>query len=106
MIIHLNPQTLKDKIFGIYIDWGDNSSEEWIGPFDSGEEIIVNHTWDEENSYTIRAKAKDTLDVESPWGTLDVTMPVNQQSFSFPLLQRLFERFPNAFPILRNLLEL
>jgi len=88
-----------------YIDWGDGSYKDWIGPYSSGQEITVSHTWDEENTYTIRAKAKDTLDVESPWSTLEVTMPINQQSYSFPLLQRLLERFPNAFPILRYLIE-
>jgi outer membrane protein assembly factor BamB len=89
-----------------YIDWGDDSYEEWIGPYSSGEEVVVSHTWDEEKTYTISAKAKDTLDVESPWSTLKVTMPVNQHSYSFPLLQRFLECFPNAFPILRQLLEL
>jgi len=87
-----------------YIDWGDGSYEDWIGPYSSGQEITVSHIWAEENTYTIQAKAKDTLDVESQWGTLQVTMPVNQHSYPFPLLQRLLERFPNAFPILRNLL--
>jgi len=88
-----------------YIEWGDGDTEEWIGPYGSGQEITVSHTWDEEDTYTIRAKAKDTLDVESPWGTLEVSMPVNQQIYGFPFLQRLFDRFPNAFPILRQLLR-
>jgi len=84
---------------------GDGEFTDWIGPYESGEEVIVTHTWDEQDTYTIRAKAKDTLDVESPWSTLEVTMPVNQHSYSFPLLQRLLERFPNMFPILRHLIE-
>ena len=52
--------------------------------------------------------AKDMLDVESPWSTLEVSMPVNQpvQNHVFPFLQRLFDRFPNAFLILRYLLGL
>ena len=87
-------------------EWQDDTNSSWIGPYPSGQEITVSHTWDEENTYTIRAKAKDTLDVESPWSTLEVTMPVNQHSYSFPLLQRLLERFPNAFPILRQILGL
>jgi len=89
-----------------YIEWGDDTFEEWIGPFVSGEEVVLSHTWDEEDTYTIRAKAKDIFDAESQWGTLSVTMPVNQHSYSFPLLQRLLERFPNAFPILRQLLDM
>jgi outer membrane protein assembly factor BamB len=88
-----------------YIDWGDGDFEDWIGPYPSGEEITLSHTWDEEKTYTIRARAKDTDNLWGPWGELEVTMPVNQQSYSFPLLQRLLERFPNMFPILRHLLE-
>ena len=42
-----------------YIDWGDFNAEEWIGPYASGEEITINHTWDELGTYTIVAKAKD-----------------------------------------------
>ena len=79
--------------------------EEWIGPYNSEEEVIVSHTWDEEATYTIKAKAKDIHDAESDWGTLTVTMPVNQQSTNSMFL-RFLERFPRAFPILRYLLEI
>ena len=88
-----------------YIDWGDSETEDWIGPYESGEEVIRSHTWDEENTYTIRAKAKDTLEVESQWGTLEVTMPVNQHYYSFPLLQRLFERFPLLYQLMKGFFE-
>jgi len=87
-----------------YIEWGDGTFEEWISQ--SGQQLVVNHRWSEQGNYTIRAKAKDILGLESNWAYLEVTIPVNQHIYSFPLLQRLLERFPNAFPILRNLLEL
>jgi len=89
-----------------YIEWGDGDIEEWIGPYESGEEVSISHTWDEQGEFTLRAKAKDIFDAESDWGTLQVTMPVNQHSYSFPLLQRLLERFPNTFPLLRHLLDM
>jgi len=88
------------------IEWGDGEYEDWFGPFASGEEVVVSHTWDEQDTYTIRARAKNTDNLWSPWGELEVSMPVNQHSYSFPLLQRLLERFPNMFPILRNLFDL
>jgi len=95
----------EDQDIRYYIDWGDGTNSGWIGPYNSGQEITESHTWDARDTYTIRAKAKDIFDEESQWGTLEVTMPVNQQFYSFPLLQRLLELFPNMFPILRNLLE-
>jgi len=66
----------------------------------------VSHTWAEEDTYTITAKAQDEYGLESDWGTLEVEMPVNQQVDMHPLLQMILERFPNAFPILRYLLGL
>jgi len=62
-----------------YIEWGDGFVEEWIGYYESGEAVAVKHTWDERGNYTIRAKVKDIYDVESGWGTLEITMPKNQQ---------------------------
>jgi len=79
-----------------YIEWGDDEIEDWIGPYESGEELTISHTWAEQGVFTIRAKAKDIYDAESDWGTLEVTMPVNynlnQQSTNplfFQILQRL-----------------
>ena len=87
-----------------YIEWGDRSITDWFGPYSSGREVAFSHIWNNEGNYTIKIRAKDTDDLVGLWGYLEVTMPVNQQT-SYPLLQRLLERFPNAFPILRHLLE-
>ena len=89
-----------------YIDWGDETCEEWIGPYDSGELVISGHIWEEVGTYVIKAKVKDIYDDESDWTTLEVVMPVNKQFLSFPILKMFFERFPNAFPILKYLLNI
>ncbi len=60
-----------------YIDWGDNNTD-WTEYGDSGEEISLKHTWMQQGTYTIRAKAKDINGVEGPEGTLDVSMPKNK----------------------------
>ncbi len=89
-----------------FIDWGDNTTEDWIGPYESGEEVVVNHTWTEEGTYVIKAKAKDVYDAESEWGSLEVTMPVLRKDIFVTFLKMLFERFPNAFPLIRYILGL
>lgn len=86
-----------------YIDWGDGSEEAWIGPYSSGEEVKVSHIWIGPILYTIRAKAKNTDDLFGPWSTLEISMPMNQQSSNF-LFLRFLERHPRMFPILRQLL--
>jgi hypothetical protein len=57
-----------------YVDWGDGSQEEWIGPYVSGESVPLNHSWTRPGSYTIRAQAKDTHDAESDWGEASVKL--------------------------------
>ena len=89
-----------------WFDWDDDANTGWVGPYTSGSPASKSHIWNAQGDYHIKVKTKDSYDAESLWGTLDVTMPVNQHTYSFPLLQRLLERFPNMFPILRHLFDL
>ena len=66
-----------DNIY-LYIEWGDGNIEEYTGPYQSEEEIIIPHIYSEEGTYTIRSKAKDIYDIESDWGALEVNMPKNK----------------------------
>ncbi len=50
-----------------YIEWGDDSYDNWFGPFSSGEEATASHTWYSEGDFDITAKAKDTYDEEGDW---------------------------------------
>jgi outer membrane protein assembly factor BamB len=53
------------------IEWGDNYTE-WTEYSDSGEEIILTHSWSEPGTYTIKAKAKDVTELESKWSYFEV----------------------------------
>jgi len=46
----------EDQDVWYYIEWDDGDIEEWIGPYESDEEIVRSHTWDEQGEFTIRAK--------------------------------------------------
>jgi len=87
-----------------YIDWGDEIFSGWIGPYTSGQEQTFSHTWENKNTYLIKAKTKDASDAESNWTTLSVTMP---QSTTLTTLfhHRLVEQFLCTFPILKHLLN-
>jgi len=50
------------------------------------------YSWDEQGTYSIRAKTKDIYDMESDWSTLVVEMPKYKQLPCFNLL-KIFERF-------------
>jgi hypothetical protein len=83
-----------------FIDWGDGESEEWIGPFSSGEEVIVNHTFTKKGFLIIKAKAKDTNNAESLVTSYLIRMPKSLKIAFF----NLFERFSNMFPVLKIIL--
>jgi hypothetical protein len=75
-----------DDVF-YYIDWGDGEVDEWLGPYGSGVSAGTSHLWEEQGTYTVRIKAKDSLDEESDWGYLEVQLPVNQQLKNYNLHQ-------------------
>jgi PKD repeat protein len=85
------------------VDWGDNTTSEWLGPYSSGVQGSAVHNWTDKGTYTVKVKAKDTHDAESDWGTLSVKIPFSYDQPILSLLERFFERFPKAFPLLRYL---
>ncbi|UCF49313.1 MAG: PQQ-binding-like beta-propeller repeat protein [Thermoplasmatales archaeon] len=61
-----------DEIF-CYITWGDGTVEKWIGPYDSGEKITINHTWSDKIRTNIRVRVKDIGGLHGPVGSMKVT---------------------------------
>lgn len=87
-----------------FIDWGDGTTTEWIGPFTSGTQATTTHIWSEEGTFTVKVKAKDVAGDESDWGTMDVVMPYDYRFSLQTFLENLFDTFPRMFPVLRHLL--
>jgi len=71
-----------------YINWGGGQTEDWIGPYDSDEEITVSHSWDTKGTFDIKAKSKDIEGAESEEATINFSTPRNRWIISF-LLERL-----------------
>ena len=98
-----------------YIDWGDGEKKDWFGPYVSGHEETLSHSWESRGMFTVRVKAKDVYGNESEWSSLEVKMPKGK-SFgfyslfyclcdTFPFLKMLF-RIMEEFDCLRNQLQL
>jgi hypothetical protein len=81
-----------------FIDWGDDSTE-WTEFSDSGEQITLKHTWNKENNYLIKAKAKDINDAESELSEFEITIPRFREKINL-----WYECFLERFPILEKLL--
>lgn len=71
----------------------------------SGEPVSMSHTYNSKGTYSLRVMAKDINQAESNWSEFEVTIP-RTRSISNMQILRLFDLFPYAFPILRQLLRL
>lgn len=84
----------EDQLY-YYIDWGDGTIDEWIGPYESNEVATIEHTWLASGRYVIQAQAKDASGKLSGWSTLRVSMPRERMLFSLPwVLEEFIEQYP------------
>jgi hypothetical protein len=93
-----------DKVSYMF-DWGDGTFSSWVGPLNSGVTVTAKKTYTTSGTYQIKVVAKDSHGQTSEWSDpLAITMPYEIQRPFFQFLEMLFERFPNAFPLLRYIL--
>jgi len=77
------------------IKWGDGQTEEWIGPYDSGDDVKVSHKWSNQGEFEIEARAKDENDNIGQWSTFEITVPKSKSLvFNFDIINWLIEHFP------------
>jgi hypothetical protein len=89
-----------DKIY-LFINWDDGTFEEWIGPYDSGEEVTITHIYDNQGNPGVAAKARDIFEAEGPIGTENIPILKSRQMIN-SWLQLFFE----IYPLLEKLLSL
>jgi hypothetical protein len=87
--------------------WDDGDKTEWLGPYDSGESITLEHSWKVKGTYWIKAWAKDTMGGESNQANhiFKVLTNANKEKTSNLLLNQLLGRLFNRFPIFAQLLQ-
>ena len=88
-----------------FVNWGDDHYMPYEGPHASGEEVTYSHAWGENGEYTITVKAMDQYGSKSPQSSFKLKIGKSRGATN-PFLLRLLERYPNIFPILRQILEL
>lgn len=82
-------------------DWGNDDVGQWIGPYASGEECEITHSWEERGSYLVRVQAKDKNGKIGEWSDpLELAMPkvkgiewvfLEVLKHQFPLLSQFFK---------------
>ena len=79
-----------------YIEWGDGSVLEWVGPYYSGEILTEKHIWNVEGTYVIKAKVRDIYGEESAWTRFHVTIEKSRSlTWESHFLKLLFQRVFN-----------
>jgi hypothetical protein len=95
-----------------YIDWDDGLNTGWIGPYNSGKDITLNHSWNKKGEYFIKAWAKDTLEGTSGQGMLKFNVLTNDKNLNNIQGNRnlffikILEKLIGLFPLLEKLLNL
>lgn len=56
----------QDQVYYMF-SWGDGSTSEWLGPYESGVTVQASHSWSQLGNYEVKVKAKDTCEAESSW---------------------------------------
>lgn len=88
-----------------YVDWSDKCGcGGFHGPYPSGEEVFLAHTYKIKTTLIINAMAIDEHGAESNVTYFDVTISLGKANNL--IFMRLLEQFPNALLILRHLLGL
>jgi len=84
--------------FGVSWD-NDGNVDEWTGYYNSNDEVEIDCG---DHKGTAGVIAEDENGAQSPWNSVDI----KSKAKSYPILAKLLELFPNAFPMLRTLLGL
>jgi hypothetical protein len=92
-----------DNVY-IYVEFcADCEENQWYGPYASGYQLTLSHTWESQGNYQVKSKVKDIFDAESEWATLEVVMPRSDEVVPLPsgngIMQRLRNRFCDTLGI-------
>jgi len=93
-----------------YQNWGDTFWarwwEGWIGPYKSGEELLLENIWNEKGNYTVRVKAKDKYEAKSDWAILKLKISKNKESTRDLSFKNFFDFNLHYFPIIKLLIRI
>ncbi|KYK26609.1 hypothetical protein AYK20_03545 [Thermoplasmatales archaeon SG8-52-1] len=103
--VHTNGQDGDDFMY--IVDWGDDSTSGWLGPYQQGEPIEICHTYLFTGYYNIRAKAKDIYGTESEWSDpFSVNIPrIKSFIFKLDLINHLSDKFPILYQLLKLVIQ-
>jgi rhodanese-related sulfurtransferase len=61
-----------------YVNWSNVDNEEYLGTFESGEEIILRHSWQTKGLHYLKIKTIDPYLVESEWTIFEIDISATE----------------------------
>ena len=93
---HLGTQSNDPDEDQVYYKWSwdDGNISEWLGPYESGEAVIISYNWTIRGTYEVKVKARDTHRGESKWSDpLQIKIVLTKERSINPILFNLLQRF-------------
>lgn len=91
-----------EQLFYLF-EWGDGTTSEWLGPFDSDVICTSEHNWTEKGEHSIRVKARDIYGLESDWSD-PLTMVISKNKMKDILLHIFLSKNQHISKILQMIL--
>jgi hypothetical protein len=105
----VTPTDADGDLLAVVFDWGDGETSV-AGPINSGNTASATHAFTEDGTYKVKVQVYDESGKISEWSSpLDVSVSKSRDRFNsvfFDFLENLMQKFPNAFPMLRELFGL
>ena len=92
----------EDNSIFYYVDWGDETFEDWFGPYSSGKKVTIRHNWTTKGIFNIRARAKTIYGKMGQLGEFKVKIPRERISI-YNCLLRFLEKIKTLEVVLRVL---
>lgn len=91
----------------IYYKWSiqDGPTTGWLGPYKSGTEVYIYHTWKKKGTYEVKIKARDINGIESDWSPPHTITVPRDRSVNNQLLLKLLEKILDRFPVLYQIIK-
>ena len=86
-----------------WIAWGGSGYTETFGPYSSGDEATISHSWGTSGTYTINAKTIDQYGAKSGLTTYQITIS-KSRALTNPVLFNFIQNIIDHFPIIKSVI--
>jgi hypothetical protein len=85
-------------------DWdGDGTVDEWTDFYDSGVTVSTSRSWDEEDVYEIKVKARDEHGAESGWSEPLTVNVEKSKSKTYNSFEKIIENYPLIYQLIQRI---